>query len=94
MKRYEIGFVFFVALDDEDSARKDALLDELDLIDEIDSYDVTRDDEDWNIECTATLSAKSVNDADKRLTKLLYDLPYTWDYHYIKGIDNTDYYQP
>ena len=94
MKKYEIGFVFFI--ESANVADKDRLLDELDLIDNITYYDVTDDGEDWNIECRAEIESKAtknINAAiDKKLRKLLPNV--CWDYHYIEGIGNGYYWQP
>ena len=95
---YEVGFVFFIENDNEDSVeRKDNLLDELDVIDEIVSYDVSDDGEDYNIECTAKIECEvNGNRADDVVHKVLMEmLPNeTWDYHYIKGINNSFYWAP
>ena len=93
MKKYEIGFVFFI--ESANVADKDSLLDELDLIDNITYYDVTDDGEDWNIECRAEIESKATKNIDKAIDKkLLKLLPNVcWDYHYIKGIDNDYYWQ-
>ena len=94
MKKYEIGFVFFIESDNV--ADKDALLGELDLIDEVTPYDVTNDGEDCNVECIAEIESKATKNIDKAIDKkLLKLLPNVcWDYHYIKGIDNDYYWQP
>jgi hypothetical protein len=94
MKKYEVGFVFFIESDNV--AGKDALLDELDLIDEVTLRNVYNDGEDWNIECVAEIESKATKNideaVDKKLRKLLPNV--CWDYHYIKGIDNDYYWQP
>ena len=94
MKKYEIGFVFFI--ESANVADKDRLLDELDLIDEVVSYDVTDDGEDWNIECVAVIESGATrnidNAIDKKLRKLLPNV--CWDYHYIRGLNNDYYWQP
>jgi hypothetical protein len=94
MKKYEVGFVFFIESDNV--AGKDALLDELDLIDEVTLRNVYNDGEDWNIECVAEIESKATKNideaVDKKLRKLLPNV--CWDYHYIKSIDNDYYWQP
>ena len=94
MKTYEIGLVFFVESENVD--KKDSLLDELDLINEVECYEVYDDGEDWNVECLVTIESgakKNIDDAiHKKLLKLLPNV--CWDYHYIKGIDNDFHWQP
>ena len=98
--KFEIGFVFFIDLladYDKSIAIKDKVLDELDKIDEIESVDVINDGEDWNIECLAIIDApngeevkdifeKKISSAEK--VYLDETISCTYDYHYIKGIDN------
>lgn len=98
MATYKVGFVFFIADNDDDAIkRKDNLLDELDNIDEITTYDVLNDGEDWNIECIAMIRCEPNGKRDyDAVHKAMMDiLPNeTWDYHYIKGVDNEFYWQP
>lgn len=93
-KSYEIGLVFFI--ESENVGKKDSLLDELDLTDDVEYYDVYDDGEDWNVECITTIEScaiKNIDDAiHKKLLKLLPKV--CWDYHYIKGIDNDFHWQP
>ena len=94
MKTYEIGLVFFI--ESENVGKKDSLLDELDLTNDVEYYDVYDDGEDWNVECIATIESgahKNIDDAiHNKLLKLLPKV--CWDYHYIKGIDNDFHWQP
>lgn len=108
MKKYEIGLVFFIDQTEDYNKSieiKDNLLDALDETPEIDSYDVISDGEDWNIECTAIVSSKKCqrDNISKALEKALQkaektyldeNISCTWDYHYIKGIDNDFEWQP
>ena len=98
MAAYKVEFVFFIADDDDDAVeRKDNLLDELDNIDGITAYDVLDDGEDWNIECTALIECEPNGERDDdAVHKVMMNiLPNeTWDYHYIKGVDNGFYWQP
>lgn len=94
-KNYEIGFVFFLGLDEENVIeRKDTLLDALDKYDI--SYDVYNDGEDWNIDCIAKIKATSGKKAEEALEKMIgTSIPYcAWDYHYVKGLDDDYSWQP
>ena len=97
---YEVDFTFFIGLGNnkieykESIAKKDALLDLLDTMREIVDYDVENDGEDWCINCVANIQAKSIKQVDTKMDKLLYNANCSWDYHYIKGINNDEYWQP
>lgn len=97
---YEVDFSFFISLGDnkieykESIAQKDILLDLLDTMPEIVNYEVENDGEDWCINCIANIRAKSIKQVDAKMNKLLYNANCPWDYHYIKGIDNNEYWQP
>jgi hypothetical protein len=95
---YEVGFVFFIESGNKDSVeKKDNLLSAIDDIGEIASYDVFDDGEDYNIECTAIIEREiNGNRVDDVIHKVLMEiLPnVTWDYHYIKGINNSFYWAP
>ena len=99
---YEISFVYFIDLteDYENSiVEKDELLDALDNVSEVTSYDVENDGEDWCIECIAEVQSgakRNIDDAlDRKLHELLKKVPYTaMDYHYMKGLDNDFYWCP
>lgn len=99
-KNYEIGFVFFISVEDEDAvSRKDSLLDALDELGVRHSvyyHDIYNDGEDWNIECTADIRAKNGKNAEAKFETLINSIAQyeTWDYHYIKGTDNNYYWQP
>lgn len=94
MKKYEIGFVFFV--NSENTNEKNKLVSDLNRMNPITVLAIYDDGEDWNIECRAEIecSAKrNISDAiHKTLIKLLPNV--CWDYHYIKGIDNDFNWQP
>ena len=108
MAKYEIGLVFFIDQMEnyEKSIQiKDNLLDALDETPEIDSYEVSSDGEDWNIECKAIVSSKKCqrDNISKVLEKALQkaentyldeEISCVWDYHYIKGLDNDFYWNP
>ena len=88
---YEVSFVFFVT-----SATIDKLLSKLNSIPNIQVQDVYEDDdEEWNVECVARVSCKTIEEVDLKMHKLLDRVGLTsWDYHYIKGLDNHEYWQP
>ena len=69
-------------------------MDLLDSISEVDVYDVTNDGEDWCINCILTFSCRSIKFAHEQAEKLLKEVNATWDYHYIKGTNNDEYWQP
>ena len=94
-KRYEIGFVFFISIEEEDAIeRKDTLLDALDENGIF--YDVYNDGEDWNIDCIAKIKATSGKKAEMQLEKMIgTTIPYeAWDYHYVRGLDDNYRWQP
>ena len=68
-------------------------MDILDTINEINVYDVYDNGNDWCIDCTVTVSCNSLKEADKIITKLANKGNVTWDYHYIKGLNNDEYWQ-
>jgi len=97
---YEVDFTFFIGLGVDDDeykesvTQKDRLLDLLDTMPEIVNYEVENDGEDWCINCIANVTAKSIKQVDTKMRKLLYNTDCAWDYHYIKGINNDEYWQP
>ena len=94
---YEGGISYFIdsVSDHKNSIQvKDNLLDILDTIPEIEVQDVCDDGEDWCIDCAVTVSCNSIKEAGKIITKLANEGDVTWDYHYIKGLDNNEYWQP
>lgn len=97
---YEASFVFFVYQGETDEEyeesikTKDVVLDALDAIPEIDSYDVVDDDEEWNIECQATIKGSSIDDAMLNLENKLKGIKITFDYHYVRGLDTKEVYNP
>lgn len=74
--------------------KKNQFVKELDKKTELRSYDAYEDGEDWCIDCIAHINAKSIKDTEKIMENVFGKLDYTFDYHYIKGIDNSDYWQP
>ena len=90
---YEVSFTFFIGIGEckderkQSILKKDELLDLLDEKSEIVSYDVENDGEDWCINCIANVTANKIDG-------LLSDTNTTWDYHYIKGIDTDEYWEP
>lgn len=98
--KYEVNFTFFISLGDNEIeyeksiSEKDNLLDLLDTISEIVNYEVENDGEDWCINCVANVIAKSIEQVDSKMKKLLLDTDCIWDYHYIKGLNNNEYWQP
>lgn len=87
---YLVSLVFFVESDN--IARKDRLVSRLNSFNYVDIIDIYDDGEDWNIECEVRIKC---NNPDAIHTKLILKLPNnTWDYHYIKGVDNDYYWQP
>jgi hypothetical protein len=97
---YEVGFTFFISLGEnkmehnQSIITKDELLDLLDIIHEIDDYDVENDGEDWCVNCIAHITAETIKDVDEKMNQLLANVDITWDYHYIKGINTNEYWQP
>ncbi len=97
---YEVDFTFFINLGEDETkyeesiSKKDNLLDLLDTIQEIVDYDVENDGEDWCINCIAKVTAKSIKQVDSKMKKLLLGTNCFWDYHYIKGLNNNEYWQP
>ena len=92
---YEVSFTFFISLEEEESiATKDELLDLLDTINEVSDYDVDNDGEDWCINCIAIVNASKINSVFNKMEKLLKDTNISWDYHYIKGLNTSEYWQP
>lgn len=95
MNIYEIDFTFFLESGNEDSIeRKDTLLDTLYTIKTVDVYDVYDDGEDWCVNCIAEVEADNIDSVDAAMATLLAKTDETWDYHYVKGIDNEEYWQP
>ena len=100
MNKYEVGFTFFISLGEnkkeykESIVKKDSLLDLLDGMSEIENYDVENDGEDWCINCTATIKAETISQVDWKMYNLLNNVNFTWDYHYIKGLNNDEFWQP
>ena len=93
MNNYEVDFTFFI--ESNDTKSKDILLEELKEIDCIDVYDVNNDGEDWCVDCLANLSCQAIEDVDSAMDMLLEDISISaWDYHYIKGTDTKEYWQP
>lgn len=98
--KYEVGFTFFINLGENEKEykqsinRKDNLLDLLDTMSEIIDYEVDKDDEDWCISCIANVTAENIEHASSVIEKLLNNINCTWDYHYIKGLDTNEYWQP
>ena len=100
MNKYEIDFTFFISLGSnkreykESIVEKDSLLDLLDDMSEIENYDVYNDGEDWCIDCIATIKAKTIDQVDGKMFNLFNDVDCTWDYHYIKGLNTKEFWQP
>lgn len=108
MKHFEIGLVFFIDQIENYNKSiqiKDKILDVLDEMPEIESYEVFSDEEDWNIECTATIASRFSQTGriqaklEKTLSKaekiyLNEPISCCWDYHYIKGTDNNFMWEP
>ena len=98
--KYEVGFTFFITLGEnrmeykQSISRKDKLLDLLDTMSEIVDYDVEKDDEDWCINCIANVTAENIEQVNNKIEELLSNTNCTWDYHYIKGLDTNEYWQP
>lgn len=38
--------------------------------------------------------ADSIDNAKEAMEQLFANVPFNWDYHYIKGLDTKDYYEP
>lgn len=97
---YEVGFTFFINLGENEKEykqsinRKDNLLGMLDTMPEIIDYVVDNDNEDWCISCIANVTAKNIEHVSSEMEKLLGNINCTWDYHYIKGLDTNEYWQP
>ena len=95
VKIFEASISFFIALGKGAKDKKDAIVSKLENISEIEIEDVYNDGEDWCIDCMVTVSARSGEMADKKITKMLNNkVNSTWDYHYIKGVNNGYYWQP
>lgn len=95
MKTYEIALTMYVSKDLEDAVCiKDSALEKLKYLEQVAECDWDEDDEDYNIFTILQLQARTLNvqTISNKLMKLLPNLP--WDYHYIKGIDNNEYWQP
>ena len=96
MNEYQASFVFFTYTEDE----KNRVVNGLDGIADI--TDIYLDsDGDWNIECETNVSIRLTTNTDvftaidKKLSKVLKKVKAgSWDYHYIKGINNDYYWQP
>ena len=63
-------------------------------IKEVVDYDVENDGEDWCVNCIAQIHADSIDNAKEAMEQLFANVPFNWDYHYIKGLDTQDYYEP
>lgn len=93
--KYEVCFTFFIESGTKEGIElKNTLLEELAKIPEIVDYDVYDDGEDWCIDCIAEVICDTIENVDSNMSNLLKDTYVVWDYHYIKGIDNNDYWQP
>lgn len=98
---YEFSISYFLSNEEEDSEENaDELQTRLyssfpDV--EVDVYD---DGEDYCVDAVIQLQLPTQNNAaqlDKAFTNALRNKgldEYTWDYHYIKGVDNDFYWQP
>ena len=93
MNIYEVDFSFYIVSGNENSvATKDNLLNMLNSLNMVDVYDVYDDGEDWCVNCIAEVKAESVDKVDAAMDVLLSDIDILWDYHYIKGIVDSDEY--
>ena len=95
MKTYEIALTMYVSKDSDDAVGiKDNALEKLQYLERVAECYWDEDDEDYNIFTILRLQARTLNvqTIRNKLMKLLPNLP--WDYHYIKGIDNDEYWQP
>ena len=95
MSTYNAAIVFFISR--EDTKEKDELLESLSKIKDVDVLDVYDDGEDWNVECDVMVECNQkgrtkFRPIDKALEEKLPIV--TWDYHYIKGVDNGFYWCP
>ena len=88
MSNYNVSFVFFVESENNDN--KDALLDKLDAIKEVECVDVYDDGEDWCVDCVVTVQSGATRKIDTAIgNKLIVLLPnVAWDFHYIKCVEN------
>ena len=97
---YQVSFTFYIALGEDRISyqksikSKNKLLDILDTIKEVVDYDVENDGEDWCVNCIAQIHADSIDNAKEAMEQLFANVPFNWDYHYIKGLDTKDYYEP
>lgn len=85
---------FFIALEKGAKEKKDAVISKLEKISEVEVEEVYNDGEDWCIDCMVTVSARNGESAEKKIAKVANKVNVTWDYHYIKGINNGYYWQP
>lgn len=90
--KYQVSFTFYVAI--ENASIKDKLLRLLDRMKEIVNCDVEEDEEDWCINCIAEITAESIKEVMPKMNQLLGNINLTWDYHYIKGLNTSEYWEP
>ena len=93
-KIFKASISFFIALGKGAKDKKDAVVSKLEKISEVEIEEVYNDGEDWCIDCMVTVSARSGESAEKKIAKVANKVDATWDYHYIKGINNGYYWQP
>lgn len=100
MKKYAVSFVFLISFGE---TRKDynisfeektQFVRDINKKDELKSYDVYQDDENWYIECVAHIKAKSIDEVKNVMKQVFGNYSHDFWYHYIKGIDNSDYWEP
>lgn len=98
--KHELSFTFFIRVGEDrfsqeiQSNKKNSLIDLIEKIDDIHHHEVENDGEDWCINCIANIDAESFGDADGKLTSHLKDIPFFWDYKYIRNLKNGLYYEP
>ena len=68
-KIFEAGISFFIALEKGAKEKKDTVVSKLEKIAEIEVEEVYNDGEDWCIDCKAIVSARSGENAEKKITK-------------------------
>ena len=95
MNEYE-GSISFYIDSSEDGAvdKKDEAVEKLESMDNVDVYNVYDDGEDWCIDCNINVSCDSIKEADKAVTELANEIGVCWDWHYLKGLDTDEYWQP
>lgn len=100
MKKYAVSFVFFISLGETEKdynisfEEKTQFVRDINKKDELKSYDVYQDDENWCIECVAHIKAKSIDEVKNVMKQAFGNYSHDFWYHYIKGIDNSDYWEP